>query len=282
MSFIDHIKNCTAHNKTQFTDFCIDHRHVGEVRQDSLEILLETSDFLLENKMLVLAPFLNSAQARTKALKQAINLLAAHHNVKLTGEIYPVIEKWGDTPYAEIDRAAIPWFGTKGFGVHANGFVRKKEEIYLWIAKRDSSRLIDPNKLDNMVGGGLPLGLTIEENLAKEAWEEAGLDKKLISLAISTGSLSYKRDMMKGVRRDTLFTFDLEMPDDITPACTDGEVESFTLMPAQEVAKIVEATDQFKFNCNLVLIDFFLRHNIISTAHKDYDALEKAIGLMKK
>ncbi|HAX90777.1 MAG TPA: hypothetical protein DCY07_01015 [Rhodospirillaceae bacterium] len=196
----------------------------------------------------------------------------------LHGEIYPVIEKWGDTPLARIDRAAIPWFGCKGFGVHANGFVRKADGIHLWVAKRALDRRIDPGKLDNMIGGGLPMGFTVEENLAKEAYEEAGLDAAIIARAVPVGVLSYQLEKMKGLRNDCLFVFDLEMPEGVVPANTDGEVESFTLMQAAEVMQIVRETDRFKFNCNLVMIDFFLRHNLIAVDDPEYASLQEEMN----
>lgn len=67
--------------------------------------------------------------------------------------------------------------------------------------------------------------------------------------------------------------FDIELPEDTVPCNTDGEVECFKLMHAEEVAEIIRTTDRFKFNCNLVLIDFFLRHGIIGTEDAEYAVL---------
>jgi hypothetical protein len=39
------------------------------------------------------------------------------------------------------------------------------------------------------------------------------------------------------------------------------------------VAETVERTREFKFNCNLVLIDFFVRHGLIGPEHPDYLAI---------
>lgn len=43
-------------------------------------------------------------------------------------------------------------------------------------------------------------------------------------------------------------------------ALTDGEVESFRLVPISEVANIIRTTSFFKTNCNVVIIDFLIRH----------------------
>ena len=50
-------------------------------------------------------------------------------------------------------------------------------------------------------------------------------------------------------------------------------------MPWERVAEIVRDTDEFKFNCNLVIIDFLIRHGLITPDHPDYLAL--AAGLRR-
>lgn len=273
--YLRHIAQCARHDTSRFIPFLVADKKVGAMRRDYAPLLSSLEGFSLDQGALRLTP--GTGTARTRTIARAADLLSRHHNVPLVGEIYPVIEEWGEKPLAEIDRAAIPWFGTRGFGVHVNGFVRKPDGLHLWIARRAASRKIDPGKLDNMIGGGLPIGLTPEENLAKEAWEEAGLPSEIARAALPHGSLRYRRDMMKGVRNDSLFIYDLEMPDGLIPKNTDGEVESFTLLPAAKVAEIVAATDDFKFNCNLVMIDFFLRRNVIAPDHPQRGALEEAM-----
>lgn len=62
-------------------------------------------------------------------------------------------------------------------------------------------------------------------------------------------------------RRDVLFCFDLELPVSFVPVPRDGEVESFEL---KEVGWVLDKVLQggstgYKPNCNLVLMDFFVR-----------------------
>ncbi|MFN2169608.1 MAG: DUF4743 domain-containing protein, partial [Anaerolineae bacterium] len=54
------------------------------------------------------------------------------------------------------------------------------------------------------------------------------------------------------------------------PRCTDGEVDAFYRLPVAEVARLVSDTDEFKLNCNLVIIDFLVRHGMISQDDPDY------------
>ena len=63
----------------------------------------------------------------------------------------------------------------------------------------------------------------------------------------------------------------------VQPANSDGEVSEFYLWPAERVMKTVAATRAFKPNCNLIIIDFLIRHGLIGPDRPDY--LEIVQGL---
>ena len=55
----------------------------------------------------------------------------------------------------------------------------------------------------------------------------------------------------------------LPVPYDCLPLCLplqDGEVEAFMRLPVREVAHLMATTTDYKENCNLVIIDFLIRH----------------------
>jgi len=54
------------------------------------------------------------------------------------------------------------------------------------------------------------------------------------------------------------------------PKSMDGEVEEFYLMPIAEVADIVKDSNKFKLNCNLVIIDFLVRHGYLALNDENY------------
>jgi 8-oxo-dGTP pyrophosphatase MutT (NUDIX family) len=114
-----------------------------------------------------------------------------------------------------------------------------------------------------MVAGGQPEGLGIGENLVKECAEEAAIPADLAVAARPVGTISYRHALPAGLKPDEMFCYDLELPADFQPENADGEVHAFTRLPAEEVVAIVRDTDRFKFNCALVLIDFFVRHGLI-------------------
>ena len=84
------------------------------------------------------------------------------------------------------------------------------------------------------------------------------------------GALTYTMEVPQGLRRDVLFVYDLTLPEDFYPVDQDGEHSSFSQMPATEALDRVAATDEFKFNVNLVIIDFAIRHGVLKPEHPEY------------
>jgi hypothetical protein len=179
-------------------------------------------------------------------------------------EAYPVGVKFTAPALFQIERAAVSIFGFKGYGVHMNGFVRDGDMLKLWIAKRSMSKQTGPGKLDQIVAGGQPVGMKLKDNLIKECAEEANMPAELAAQAVPVGTVSYRTSRPEGLRDDTLFNFDLELPKDFQPKNTDGEVEAFYLWPIDKVCDVLKTTDDFKFNSGLVVIDFMVRHGFIN------------------
>ena len=50
----------------------------------------------------------------------------------------------------------------------------------------------------------------------------------------------------------------------------DGEVESFHLLPIEEVAKLISETNEIKENCNIVMLDFLVRHGFVQPDQPGY------------
>ncbi|KAK9827627.1 hypothetical protein WJX81_000466 [Elliptochloris bilobata] len=188
-------------------------------------------------------------------------------------ELYPVAAAFDAPPHCLIERAAAPHFGIKAYGVHINGYVETPSGLELWVARRSRSKATWPGKLDHIVAGGQPAGMTCADNVIKECGEEAGIPPELAATAVPAGAVSYEALQPAGVKRDVLFVYDLRLPADFVPAPQDGEVESFRRLPIAEVAALVADTDEFKDNCNLVIIDFLIRHGHIVPEAPGYLAL---------
>jgi len=156
------------------------------------------------------------------------------------------------------------------YGVHINGFVRDGDNLSMWVARRSRSKATYPGMLDNLVAGGQPIGISLRDNLVKECAEEAAIPAQLAATARLVGAVTYCWEKPAGLKPDCMFCYDLEMPPDFTPHAADGEVEEFHLWPLERVSDVVRDTADFKFNCNLVVIDFLVRHGRIPADDPDF------------
>jgi hypothetical protein len=147
----------------------------------------------------------------------------------------------------------------------------------MWVAERAQDKQTFPGQLDQIVAGGQPVGLGLAQNLVKECAEEASIPPEVAARAVPVGAVTYCCEIDDGLRPDVLFCYDLELPDGFEPRNADGEVAAFHLWPVDRVMHIVASTREFKFNCNLVAIDFFIRHGFVPPEHPDYLALLHAL-----
>ncbi len=232
--------------------------------------------FEIEKGAIHLNARLASVEDRTRALAEVVDALAAD-GLRVRGETYAVRERFTDPPVMMVDRAAVPYFGFRAYGVHMNGYTRDGGDFRMWIGRRAADRVVCPDMLDNMVAGGQPAGLGLMENLLKECAEEAAIPPDLAARAVPVGAISYCMEAPEGLKPDVMFCYDLELPADFQPWNTDGEIAEFYLMPVEEVAAMVRDTQAFKFNCNLVIIDFLLRHGVMPPEDPDYLDLLKGL-----
>lgn len=277
--YLRHIRALNNHNPEAFVPFWIEGQLVGRVRPKIRERLLrEHQLFVAQGPGVTLHPRLADFETRTQALAEFLpHLLDELGFEKPLGEPYPVTACGPADALMTLDRAAAPIFGLRTFGQHINGLVQDGDRLYMWLGRRSADRIHHPGRLDQLVAGGLPLGIGLEDNLRKEAAEEAGIAPQLVQKARPVAAISYNQDTKKGYKYDVLYCYDLFLPQDFTPRCQDGEVESFSLLPIAEVMEKVSQTQEFKPNCNLVVLDFLLRHGYLGPKHQEY--LEICTGL---
>ncbi len=275
VGYLRHIAACNPPVEEPFLPWRMDGQPVGWVRPSFVAHLQRYARvFSCRPDAIELVPDLSDFAARSEALTQVARDLAAREIIPpFMDEPYAVTPAGRDAALCVIDRAAAAYFGVRSFGQHLNGFVRTPNGIEMWIGRRARDRLLFPGALDNMVAGGLPHSMTLEENLVKECAEEAAVPAALASQAVAVGALAYNRVAKRGYRRDVLYCYDLELPDDFVPRNTDGEVEVFMRLPLVDVAALVHDTDEFKLNCNLVVIDFLIRHGELDPQTPEYLAL---------
>jgi 8-oxo-dGTP pyrophosphatase MutT (NUDIX family) len=121
--------------------------------------------------------------------------------------------------------------------------------------------------LDNLVGGGMAAGQSVASTVIKEASEEAGIDARLASRAIATGTVHLCREQPDGFQRETIFVHDLWLPEDFLPACRDGEAVEHRLIPLEDTGALIAAeagADVVTADASLVVLDCLLRRGAIA------------------
>jgi hypothetical protein len=278
MSFRHHIVSCNNYDPARVVPLFAGNDRVGLLRRDNAAALLRFPDVfaVADDRVSLLAR--GDVAAVSGAVDAVVDALVAEKRIpKSRSETFDVALRWGAPVVFRLDRGAVPFFGTRAYGVHVNGYRRNGSLLDLWVGRRSPFKSVAPDKLDNLVAGGIGNGHGLQETLLKEGAEEASLPRDLTSRAVPAGAVSYRMENELGIRDDVLFVFDLEMPADFMPKNQDGEIVHFQLMPASAVLDRVRTSDDFKFNVNLVILDFALRHGILRPDDREY--LDVATGL---
>ena len=204
-------------------------------------------------------------------------------------ELYPIYGPYSSRkPMLSMERAGSALFGINSYGVHMTIYVNSPQGLKIWVPRRARNKQTYGGMLDNTVAGGLSTGEEPFDCLVREAAEEASLSEQLVrSNAKPCGTVSYFhiRDPRAGgesglLQPECQYVFDMEIGAEVIPKPGDNEVEDFYLWTVDEVKRAL-AEGQFKPNCAAVLLDFFIRHGIL-TAENEKDYMEIVSRLHRK
>ncbi|KAK1766780.1 NUDIX hydrolase domain-like protein [Phialemonium atrogriseum] len=206
-------------------------------------------------------------------------------------ELWPVYDRRGNVLFS-MERSAMGLFGTMRYGVHLTAFVRQKgddseHDMRIWVPKRSTMKTTYPGMLDNTVAGGLMTDEDPFECMIREADEEASLPEDVVrnhAKHVGTVTYIYITDERSGgedglIYPECQWVYDLELPADqsVTPEPKDGEVESFSLCTVEEIQEQL-AQGRWKPNCALVMLDFFVRHGILTRENDpNYDEIRRRV-----
>ena len=247
-----------------YLPFLVDEKILGWLRPDFINDLLKDEEALLCEKGVVT---FHSRFTDSRIRSEAMADLLQRKKILIPGwrnELFPVMTKWGEEPMFFIERAAAPLFGILAFGVNLIGYIKKADGLYFWLGRRALQKQVAPGALDVTAGGGLPAGLSIRENLSKEAQEEAGIPPSLMDRVESIGHISFALETEIGLRREYQFNFALELPGDFRPKPVDGEVSEFLLLHQDELIAQLQGSDLFIVDTVFVLTDFFLQRKLVN------------------
>ncbi|MFD2451348.1 NUDIX hydrolase [Ideonella paludis] len=203
-----------------------------------------------------------------------------------------LILAWRDEPYgvwdehgvshATIERAASRFWGTLTLGAHCNGYVADDHgrPTHIWVAKRALNKPTDPGMLDNLIGGGVPLGQSPWEALQREAFEEAGLAPDEIAQATPGSVIELHCDIPEGLQREHLHVFDLHLAQGRSPVNQDGEVAWHQCWPVAD-ALAAAAQGQMTVDAALATLDFAVRWGLITPQDPAAEALKPLLQAQK-
>lgn len=213
------------------------------------------------------------------------------------GKSFIALNEWRDELYpiygsplgtVSIERAGSGLFGIPTFGIHLTAYVEGKDGIQIWVPRRAKDKTTYPGMLDNTVAGGMAFGEEPLGSIIREATEEASFPEDVVRHGIKaagTVSYFYIQDPREGEESGLLqpsirYVFDLKVDADVVPKPGDSEVEGFSLWALDDLKKAV-AEGQFRPSSTLVLLDFLVRHSIL-TAENEKDYIEICSRIHRK
>lgn len=233
----------------------------------------------------------STVEARSGQITDIINYWREHRIFSILStwrnELWPVYSSTGHVVH-NIERSACGLFGINRYGVHLTAFVRSESSSHglkIWVPTRSATKETFPGMLDNTVAGGLITGEDPLECITREADEEASLPETLVrTSAVPAGTVTYiyVTDERAGGEKGLIYpecqwVFDLELPTHVIPRPKDDEVESFSLYTVEEIWEQL-GRGRFKPNCALVMLDFFIRHGIMTKeSEADFNEIHRRI-----
>lgn len=256
----------------RYRRFMVAGRHMGWVVPDfARELAAYPHVFYLTDREVNLHERFTTAEDRSGAVAEVLEAMRAQGKVPgWRAELYPVNRRFADAPLLLMERAATHLFGVPSYGINVNGLVHDGDDWKIWVARRSATKQVDPDMLDLVVGGGLPYGISVHDNLLKECAEEAGIPKTIAQRARPVSLLTLMIEAPEGLRVGVQFNFDLELPADFTPRNEDGEVAGFQLWTLDQLERNLRTADDFMYDVALANLDLLIRLGRIGPDDPDY------------
>ncbi|MBM9888045.1 MULTISPECIES: NUDIX hydrolase [Deefgea] len=162
-----------------------------------------------------------------------------------------------------LERASFRRFGFLSRAVHINAYY---PDGTLCLGVRANNKSIDPNKLDNMAAGGIPLGESIYDCAIRELAEEAGAPLQIAKFIQFAEIIHTRRNESDGTHNEILYCYDLALPDDFVPHNQDGEVAEFHRLRPSEVIKQLNS---MTWDAGAVTSSFILRNGSAAATLKN-------------
>ncbi len=128
MSFRDHILACNNYDPARVVPLFAGNDRVGLLRRDNAAALRRFPDVfaVADDRVSLLAR--GDVAAVSRAVDAVVDALVVEKRIpKSRNETFDVAPRWGAPVVFRLDRGAVPFFGTRAYGVHLNGYRRDGE-----------------------------------------------------------------------------------------------------------------------------------------------------------
>ena len=144
----------------------------------------------------------------------------------------------GGVRLGAIERAAVRALGIATQAVHLVGW---RDDGRLWVQQRSLTKANDPGLWDTLMGGMVSAADTVQSALARETWEEAGVQLSQLHGLSYGGRIEICRPSSDagggfGYMVERIDWFQAVLPDGLQPVNQDGEVALFRTMAIDEAA----------------------------------------------
>ncbi len=151
---------------------------------------------------------------------------------------------------AAVERSVVRVLGLTTYAVHLVGYAADGRRI--WVQQRAFDKATDPGRWDTLMGGQVAAGETVESALARETWEEAGLDVATL-LDLRRGErITIRRPVAEGYLVEHIDVYTARVPDGVEPCNRDGEVVRFACLDADALEARL-ARCEFTLEASLIL-----------------------------
>jgi 8-oxo-dGTP pyrophosphatase MutT (NUDIX family) len=155
-----------------------------------------------------------------------------------------------------VERGAVRVLGIATRAVHLVGLT---PDGRMWVQRRSLTKPNHPGKWDTLMGGMVSAQDSLQQALARETWEEAGLDVSALSQVVHGGHVDFSRPSSEGggvgYMLERIEWFSAQVPEGLAPSNQDGEVDEFDLLPIPVLCQRV-AQGQFTPEAGLVIAGF--------------------------
>jgi 8-oxo-dGTP pyrophosphatase MutT (NUDIX family) len=142
-----------------------------------------------------------------------------------------------------VERAVVRPLGIPTRAVHLVGWTPDGRQ---WVQQRSHAKANDPGMWDTLMGGMVPASDTLDQALARETWEEAGLRLEQLQQVRWRGQVRTARPSSAvegGYVREVIDWAECIVPAGVVPRNQDGEVQQFAAIDAAELRRRLLAGD---------------------------------------